>query len=249
MAEEYGDYEELEEEEFNTQINRRTVRRLVGLARPHWLRLVGFFVMIALVAGADSYFTFLNKRIVDEGILAGDLGMVLRISVQYAVLSVASAGGVFGFIWLAGSLSEIVQYDLRRRMFDHLQELSFEYFDRTPVGWIMSRLTSDTGRIGDLLAWGVLDSTWFLMSVTTSMVFMLVINWKMALLVFAIVPLLVIVAARFKKKILVEYRAVRRVNSKITGAYNENISGVRVAKALVREEQNLEEFSQLTEEM
>ena len=78
---------------------------------------------------------------------------------------------------------------------------------------------------------------------------MLIINWKLALIVLAIIPILVIVAVQFKKKILVEYRQVRKINSKITGAYNENINGVRVVKALCREEENLREFGELTSEM
>ena len=246
---EFEEYEDFEEEEFTTKINRGTLRRLAGLARPYWLRVSGFLLMIAVVAGSESYLTFLIKRIVDEAILKSDVEALIALAIQYGIVSVLLAGAVFGFIWLAGSLSEIVQYDLRKRMFNHLQDLSFRYFDHTPVGWIMSRLTSDTSRIGDLLAWGVLDSSWFLMSTVSSMIFMMLINWQLALVVFAIVPLLLVVAAQFQKKILVEYRAVRRINSKITGAYNENISGVRVAKALVREEQNLEEFGQLTSEM
>jgi ATP-binding cassette subfamily B protein len=78
---------------------------------------------------------------------------------------------------------------------------------------------------------------------------MMIINWRLALIVFAIIPILVVVAAQFKKRIIVQYRLVRKINSKITGAYNENITGVRVVKALGREEQNLSEFGQLSSEM
>ena len=67
---------------------------------------------------------------------------------------------VFGFIYLAGVLGERVQYDLRQKMFNHLQDLSLSYFGRTPVGWIMSRVTSDSERIADLVTWGMLDTTW-----------------------------------------------------------------------------------------
>jgi ATP-binding cassette subfamily B protein len=87
------------------------------------------------------------------------------------------------------------------------------------------------------------------MSITSSVYFMLTINWKLALIVFAIIPVLVVVAAQFKKKIIVEYRDVRKINSKITGAFNENINGVRVVKALCREEENLREFGQLAGDM
>lgn len=240
---------EFEEEEFSTQFNGRTVLRIFSQAQPHWRWLVGFTLAVALVSVMDSYFTFIRKRIVDEGILAGDKAALIHVAAVYGLLIFAQAANVFGLIFLAGILGERIQYDLRQRMFNHLQDLSFSYFDRTPVGWIMSRVTSDSERIAQLVTWGLLDITWAVLSITTAVYFMVIINWRLALMVFAIIPLLVVVAAQFRKKIVVEYRRVRRLNSKITGAYNENITGVRVVKALCREEENLREFSHLSGEM
>jgi len=240
---------EFEEEEFSTQFNGRTVLRILSQARPHWPWLVGFLLTIALVSALDSYFTFLSKRIVDEGILGGDRAALTQIVVTYGLLIIVQAAGVLGFIFLTGILGERVQYDLRQKMFNHLQDLSFSYFDRTPVGWIMSRVTSDSGRIAELVTWGLLDVTWGMMNIVTAVYFMLIINWKLALIVMAVIPVLVVVAAQFKKKIIVEFRKVRKINSKITGAYNENITGVRVVKSLCREEENLREFGELSGEM
>jgi ATP-binding cassette subfamily B protein len=110
-------------------------------------------------------------------------------------------------------------------------------------------VTSDSDRIAELVTWGLLDITWAVMNIGTALFFMLVINWKLALIVFAIIPVLVAVAAQFQKRIIVQYRKVRKINSKITGAYNENITGVRVVKALCREEENLREFGQLSGQM
>src|SRR5258708_19566439 len=92
----------------------------------------------------------------------------------------------------------------------------------------------------------MIDVIWAVMNITTALIFMVVINWKMALMVFAIIPILVLVALWFKQKIIGEYRTVRKINSKITGSYNENITGIRVFKSLRREEENLREFAQLT---
>ncbi len=113
----------------------------------------------------------------------------------------------------------------------------------------MARVTSDSEKVADLLTWGFVDSTWGIMSIGTSMVFMLIINWKLSLFVIALLPILFFVAVQFQKRILVSYRHVRKTNSKIVGAYNENITGVRVIKALGREKENLAEFSQLTDQM
>ncbi len=240
---------EFEEEEFTTQFNGRTVLRVLSQTRPHWKWVVGFMVTIAIVSALDSYFTFLSKRIIDEGIVAGNKAALVRIATTYGALIFVQAANVLGFIFLAGVLGERVQYDLRKRMFNHLQDLSFSYFDRTPVGWIMSRVTSDSERIAQLVTWGLLDVTWGTFNILTAIVFMLIINWKLALIVLAIIPILIVVAVQFKKKIIVEYRLVRRINSRITGAYNENVTGVRVVKALCREEENLREFGQLSSEM
>jgi ATP-binding cassette subfamily B protein len=113
----------------------------------------------------------------------------------------------------------------------------------------MSRVTSDSERVAELVTWGFLDVTWGMMNIITATYFMVIINWKLAIIIFTIIPILVIVATQFKKKIIVEYRNVRKINSRITGAYNENITGVRVIKAFGREEKNLVEFGELTSEM
>ncbi len=244
MTDEY-----FEEEEFSTQFNGSTVLRILGLTRPHWTWVVGFLVTIALVSGLDSYFTYLSKQIVDLGIIPGDITALVSIITRYAILLLFQAAFVFGFIYLAGVLGERIRYDLRRNMFNHLQDLSLSYYNRTPVGWIMSRVTSDSDRVADLVTWGLLDITWALMNILTAAFFMLLINWQLALIVLAIIPVLVVVAIQFRKRILVEFRESRKFNSKITGAYNENITGVRVVKALGREDANMGEFGQLTGQM
>ncbi|MBI4671879.1 MAG: ABC transporter ATP-binding protein [Chloroflexi bacterium] len=219
------------------------------LTLPHKWWLIGFVVLIAIVAAQDGVFNYLKKEMIDAGIVPGDTAALTRIMVVYALIALTQAAAVFGFIYLAGILGERIQYDLRKALFEHLQNLSFAYFDRTPVGWIMSRVTSDSGHIADLITWGALDVIWAVMSILTAAVFMLILNWQLALVVLTIIPILVVVASWFQKRIILEYRSVRKTNSRITGAYNENIQGVRVIKALNREEKNLDEFGELTGQM
>jgi ATP-binding cassette subfamily B protein len=113
----------------------------------------------------------------------------------------------------------------------------------------MSRVTSDAARISDLITWGLVDSTWSVMNIITALVFMFIINWQLGLIMLLIIPILVVIASVFKKKILLEYRRARKLNSKLTGVYNENITGVRVVKALTREEKNLAEFDDQATEL
>jgi ATP-binding cassette subfamily B protein len=235
-----------EEEEFSTSFSGKTFRRMLGQTRPHWRRLVGFLLTIALVSALDSAFTFISKEIVDQGILANDRAALRDWVRLYSGLIFIQAIGVFTFIYLAGVLGERIRYDLRRTLFSHLQKLSLSYFDRTPVGWIISRVTSDTDRVAELLTWGLLDVSWGIMNTATAVIFMLIINSRMALIVLVAVPLIVIAAIQFQKRILAEFRNLRKINSKLTGTVAESIAGVRVTKALGREQQNLLEFGELT---
>ncbi len=243
------DFSEFQEEEFSTAFNGRTILRILAQLKPHWYWVAGFLIAITAVSGLDSYFTYLNKQIIDEGVSQHNLALILQIMKPYAALLLVQAVGVFSFIWLVGVLGERVRYDLRKKMFGHLQDLSLAYYNRTPVGWMISRVTSDSDRVAELVTWGMLDTTWGIMNIITAGYFMLLINWRLALIVGASIPILVVVASWFQKKIIREYRQVRKINSKITGAYNENITGVRVVKSLGREQANLEEFSGLTSEM
>ncbi|NMC54471.1 MAG: ABC transporter ATP-binding protein [Chloroflexi bacterium] len=239
-----------DEEEFATsQFDARTLRRILALTRPHWKMVAGFLLSIAVVATLDSFFTYLSKRMIDEAIVPGNPSALTGILIIYGGLMLVQALGVFGFIYLVATVGERIRYELRQKLFNHLQQLSLAYYSRTPVGWIMSRVTSDTERVAELVTWGLIDTTWAIMNIGSAMVFMLVINWRLALVVLAALPILVFVAIEFRKRIIDQFRKVRKLNSKITGSLNENISGVRVVKALGREDANLEEFSHLTGNM
>ncbi len=238
-----------EEEEFTTSFSGQTLWRILAQVRPHWRWVVGFLLTIALVSTVDSILTFITAKMIDEAILVNDREALKQWLALYAGLIFVSAAGVFGFIYLAGVLGERIRYDMRRSLFNHLQKLSLSYYDRTPIGWIISRVTSDTDRVAELVTWGLLDVTWGILNILTAMIFMVIINWQLALIVFAFVPVIVISALEFRRRILGEFRRVRKINSKITGAFNESVTGVRVTKALGREEQNLREFGGLTRDM
>lgn len=238
-----------DEEEFTTKFNGKIVLRIFSLTKEYWLQITLFLSMITLISFLDSYFTFLSKRLIDEAIIPGNKLVLFRILIIYGSLVFIQALSVFAMIYIAGILGNRIHYNLRKSLFDHLQKLSLSYFDKTPVGWIMVRVSSDTERISELVTWGLIDISWSILNVGVAVVFMLIINWKLALIVFCVIPVIVIVAIQFKKKILVEFRKIRKINSKITGAYNENINGVKVIKAFRREEENLWQFGNLTDEM
>ncbi|MBI5824476.1 MAG: ABC transporter ATP-binding protein [Chloroflexi bacterium] len=240
---------ELEEEEFTSQLTAPVLKRIGGLLLPHWQWVVGFLLTIAIVSGLDAYFTYVNKQFIDEGIALGDKDRLMFLATIYGGLILVQAAAVFIFIYLAGVLGERIQYDLRKALFNHLQDLSLSYYAQNAVGRLIARVTSDTGRVSDLLTWGIVDTTWAVMNIISSTIFMAIINWRLALIVFTIIPIMAYVAIEFRKKILAEFRVSRRANSKITGAFNESFQGVRVTKALGREDANTQEFQGLTTKM
>lgn len=240
---------EYEEEEFEATFSGKTIRRILGLLRAYRLQVITFMLTVGFVSMLDSVFTYLSMRIVDDGIIARNPAMLWRMLLIYGGLLLCQSGLVFGFIYICGILGERVRYDLRKGLFNHLQELSLPYYNRTPVGWIISRVTSDTDRVAELMTWGLLDITWSTMNIATAVYFMMRINWQLALIVLTIIPIIAATAMLFQRRIIKEYRTVRKINSKITGRYNETITGVRVIKALTRETENLRSFGEQTGEM
>ncbi len=238
-----------QEEEFTTRFDGAVLRRIGRQLRPYRWWIVGFVLSITVTSSLDAFFTYLGKQVIDEGIAAHDMARLTSLLLRYGLVGVVQALSVFAFIYATGVLGERVKFDLRQALFDHLQDLSFAYFDRTPVGWIISRVASDTERVSDLVTWGLLDVTWASVNILTTFAFMFTINWKLALLVSLLLPPMLWLAIWFKTRILREYRTVRRINSEMTGLYNEGITGVRVIKALVRERENGEEFREKAEEL
>ena len=238
-----------EEEEFQSKFDGKTLKRILGLTRPHLKWVIGFLITISMVAALDAVSTYITKRIVDDGIVAKNTAVLINSLTMYGTIIIVQAASVFLFIYFAGILGERIRYDLRRMMFNHLQGLSLNYYSKTPIGWIMARVTSDSERVADLVTWGMVDTTWGIVSILISLGFMFFIKWQLALIVLALVPILIFTAYQFRKRIIGEYRKVRKFNSKIVGAYNENITGVRVIKALGREKENLSEFKGISSDM
>ncbi len=239
----------LEEEAYSTSFSGPALMRLLKLVLHYRGYVVGYFFGVIGLVAMEGIHIYLGKRIVDEGVIPGDFAHVQQLLILWAVVSVGLAGCVALFIFCAGSVGQAINYDLRKAMFGRLQELSLSYYDKTPVGWIMARATSDARRVSELVSFGFLDFFWGATSVVVFLGFMVWLNWQLALVMLLIVPIMVGAALLFQKHILGQWRDVRQLNSRITGAYAEGIQGVRVTKSLVREASNLAEFSELTTRM
>lgn len=239
----------LQEEEFTGQINWSRWRQFVRHARPY-AKFVWALVAIAVLVGAgEGVFTLITWGLINEVAAHGKKAQMAPYVAAHATLTAGFCACICAFILLAGKISTHVAHDVRKSAFDRLQELSFSFYDHRPVGWLVTRLTTDCDRLSRILAWGLLDLVWGACMILTIPVFMLVLNWQLALLIITVIPPLVWLSLFFQKRILRLSRAIRKTNSKITASFNEGIMGVRTTKTLVREAENLGEFRHLTGNM
>ncbi|MCU0450778.1 MAG: ABC transporter ATP-binding protein/permease [Bernardetiaceae bacterium] len=157
--------------------------------------------------------------------------------------------GIWAFIVAAGRLMEHVIYDLRKLMFDNLQRLSFSFYDRSAVGWLLARLSSDTDRVAEVISWGLLELVWGISMIAASMLAMFWIDWRLALAVVLTIPVLLLLSVRLRMLILKYSRQARKMNSEMTANFNENINGLEVNKTTGQEERATAQFRQMSDRM
>lgn len=231
------------------RLDPRVWGRMIRRARDFYPRFGKLVMIMILVAALDASFPLLYGRAIDRFVGAESLEGILGFSLFFVGLTALLSLMVYVLISIAGR----IEYDLMSRYrsdtFEHLQRLSMNYFDRTPAGWLITRLTSDVQRLGETVAWGLVDVVWGVAIMIAIAIAMLVINTRLALMVLAVMPPLGVASWWFQKGILRTQRRVRRLNSEISAAYTEGIAGVPTSKTLVREDANLAEFSNLTGRM
>lgn len=239
----------LQEQEFDKKVDFKLWKRLIRYGLKSKGVVIRTMIALAVVAAIDLLYPLLTRYAIDNIIAGAHTERILPFVIVYTVSVVTQMIGVMMFIKGSGKLEMSIAYDIRQDAFKKLQELSFSYYDKTAVGYIMARMVSDVGRLSELIAWSVVDILWSSAYVLGIVVIMLTINWKLALLVIVVLPPLAVICVWFQKRILKHYRDVRKQNSKITGALNEGIMGAVTTKTLVREEKNAEEFRNETREM
>ncbi len=237
------------EDEFHGKLDLSMWRRILGRSKRYKRNWIALGTVAIGAAIGDASFALLTMLVIDEAVKHGVSGALWTYIGAYVASVTFLCVCVWVFIYNAGKISRYLSHDIRSEAFDKLQTLSFSYYDRRPVGWIMSRLTSDCDRLSQILAWGMLDLLWGICVVTLMSVVMLILNWKLALIVLAVVPPLLIVSKFFQKRILLMSRKIRKSSSIITASYNESLMGVRTTKTLVREQDNLGEFKRLSTDM
>ena len=196
-----------------------------------------------------SFIPLANRYALDTFAMNRDLSTFIPFGLAILFVLVIAGFLTYKTIQYAAVVEVHMVHDMREAAFKNLQNLSFSYYDTTPVGWILARMASDAQRIGDVIAWSCLDIVYALFMVIFIIISMFILNASMAVIGLCMAPIVAVVSVYFQRKLLASQREVRKVNSKITGAFNEGISGARTTKTLVREYRNLEEFEHLSRDM
>lgn len=226
---------------------------------PKWV--AGFITCVTLVALVEAIYPLVWKSLIDSVIVpavdsfkstgsfnANDT-VILYYGLAFLGLGLTLASGVFGFINFAGRIQEFVMYDIRQQLFIKLQDLSFSFYDRSAVGWLLSRISSDTVKVTELISWTMIEAVWGTGMIIFCVSAMFIYSWKLALIITAAIPILMIVSVKLRMLILKYSREARKYNSEITARFNEHINGVDVNKSLVQENRVSRDFNKLSELM
>ncbi len=219
-----------------------TARRLLSELRPYGRRLVLILVLVVVGAAAQAGGPWLIGRAIDLYILRGDINglawtMLLLLGV-YLVGTVATRGQ----IQQVGSVGQSVLASLRERIFERLLHLPLRYFDRRPAGDLMSRVTNDVDTLNQLLSQGITQLLGSLFSLIGIVIAMLILDWRLALACFAVIPAMLLTNVYFARRARRAFRTTRETVGDVTAGLQEEIVGVREAQAFNRTEANIERF-------
>lgn len=238
-----------EEQEYNKPFSFRTWLKLGPFFKPYKKYYLLSLALNVLLAGIDTIVPLFQSYAIDHFITPGTLKGISVFAAVYVGVIVVQAAIVFIWARVATIIEMNIGKDLKWAQFEHLQKLSFSYYNTTQVGYIHARVMSDTLRIAGMIAWGMTDMFWALLYVVSVFVIMFMLNAKLALIIGLIVPFIAVLTVYFQNKILHWNRKVRKINSQITSEYNEGITGVKTSKSMVIESDNEKEFFKTTSEM
>lgn len=238
-----------EEQEYKKPFSFQVWAKMLPFFKPYKKYFVITIGLNLLLAGIDVLVPLFQSYAIDHFIVPDTLDGIFHFAGVYIGLIVLQTIFVYVSVHAATTIEMCVGKDLKWAQFEHLQTLSFSYYNTTPVGYIHARVMSDTLKIAGMTAWGLVDMFWAFVYVISVFGIMLLLNWKLALIIMLIVPCIALLTVYFQNKILHWNRKVRKINSQITNAYNEGITGVRTSKSMVVEGDNQKNFFKITKDM
>jgi ATP-binding cassette subfamily B protein len=237
-----------EEEVLGKAYDARLMRRLVAYLRPYWLQVV--IAVIAIIGSAAGQLAqpYLTKVAIDRYIAKGDVSGLLWIALVYLAILIASFLLDYTNTCTMQLTGQRIIFDLRMEIFTHLQRLDLRYYDRNPVGRLMTRVTTDVDVLNDLFTGGVVAIFGDVFTLAGIMIVMLGMNWRLALVAFSVLPLVVLVTQWFRRNVRGSYRTVRGLIARINAFLQENITGMSTVQLFRREAMNFDRFDAIDRE-
>ena len=226
----------------------RLMRRLLQYLRPY--RMHAALALAAIIANSVLQLAqpYLMKEAIDRYIPAGDLAGVNRIALWFVLILVTAFVLEFTQTWLLQNTGQRIMFDMRLQIYAHLQRLDLRFYDRNPVGRLMTRVTTDVDVINDLFTSGVVSVFGDVFTLAGIMIVMLSMNWKLALVSFAVLPLIVVITQWFRRNVRESYRTVRRLIARINAYLQEHITGMSTVQLFRREGRALARFDAINSE-
>lgn len=225
--------------------DRTLALRLLKYTRPYGLLVVGAVALLLIEGGLQLVGPLLTREVIDVAIPARDADAVVRATILFGLSLIGSFFAQYGETLLTARLGQHVMHDLRTRLFEKLQRLPIPYFDRTPVGRLVTRVTSDVEALNELFTAGVVAGLGDLFTLFAIGALMLIADWRLALAAFAVIPFVYLTSHLFQRKVRVAYREIRARVARINAYLQERVTGMRVVQLFGREQAEVAAFDDL----
>src|SRR5919199_6096564 len=234
-----------EEEALGKVYDSRLMRRLLVYLRPYRPLVGGALALLFTEGALQLVGPALTRQVIDEAIPARDYATIRSAVVLYALALLAQFGCSFGETWLTSLLGQRVMRDLRRQLFAQLQRLSIAFFDRNPVGRLITRVTSDVEALNEMFTAGVVAGLGDLFTLVAIAVMMVAVDLRLAAAAFVAIPLVVLTSALFQRAVRNTYREIRARLARINAFLQERLTGMRIVQLFGRERTEGERFDRL----
>ena len=234
-----------EEEVLGKVYDGRLMRRLLAYLAPYKFVVAVSLVLVLLVSALKLVGPILTKVAIDDYIAAGDLEGLNLIALVYGLALMAQFVISYFQIYIMNMAGQRVMADMRREIFSHLQQLHPAYFDKNPVGRLVTRVTTDVDALNELFTSGVVTIFGDIFMLVGIMGVLIYLDWRVALVTFAVLPALFAVAMVFKRRVRVVYRKVRTRIAMLNAFIQENVVGMTVVQLFRQEDRKFEEYSEL----
>ncbi len=231
-----------DEDIYGQAYDARLMKRLLGFMKGYYLHLVCAVVLLLVGTGAELAGPLIIKIGIDEHIAVGRLEGLGWIVLLFMGLQVITFIFRSLQMYLTQWIGQRVVFDMRTRLFDHLQRMDVKFIDSKPIGWMMTRVTNDIQTLNELFSTGVVSIVGDLLTLVGIVVVMIVLNLKLALVTFLVLPLLIWMVVAFRRKVRVTFRDIREALAKLNGFMQEHISGVRTVQLFVKKKYALKKF-------